>query len=72
MHEVYVNTDTERLLVQDTSQAELNYIATRAREAQLAEEAGSAGGVEDRAATAAEEEELIRWAAAAGGQQRRP
>ena len=50
----------------DTTQAELDYIATRAREAQLAMEAGSAGGVEDMAATAAEEEELSRWAAASG------
>ena len=50
----------------DTTQAELDYIATRAREAQLAREAGSAGGVEDKAATAAEEEELTRWAAASG------
>ena len=64
---MYVNTDAERLLVQDTSQAELDYIAARAMEAQLAEEAGSAGGVEAKAATAAEEEELARWAAAAGG-----
>ena len=62
--EVYVNADAERWLVMDTTQAELDYIATRAREAQLAMEAGSAGGVEDKAATAAEEEELTRWAAA--------
>ena len=67
LHEGYVNADAERLLVQDTSQAELNYIVTRAREAQLAREAGNAGGVEDKAATAAEDEELARWAAAAGG-----
>ena len=50
----------------DTTQAELDYIATRAREAQLAMEASSAGGVEDKAATAVEEEELTRWAAASG------
>ena len=56
--EVYVNADAERWLVMDTTQAELDYIATRAREAQLAMEAGSVGGVEDKAATAAEEEEL--------------
>ena len=67
LHEGYVNTDAERLLVQDTTQAELDYIATRAKEAQLAKEAGSVGGVEDKAAMAAEEEELARWAAAAGG-----
>ena len=66
LHEGYVNADAERLLVQDTTQAELDYIATRAREAQLAEEACGAGGVEDKAATASEEEELARWAAAAG------
>ena len=64
--EVYVNADAERWLIMDTTQAELDYIATRAREAQLAMEAGSAGGVEDKAATAAEEEELTRWAAASG------
>ena len=33
---------------------------------QLAEEAGSAGGVEDKDVTAAEEEELARYAEAAG------
>ena len=64
--EVYVNADAERWLIMDTTQAELDYIATRAREAQLALEAGSAGGVDDKAATAAEEEELTRWAAASG------
>ena len=63
MEEKYV-CDEPRL-VQDTTQAELDYIAARAMEAQLAEEAGSAGGVEDKAAMAAEEEELARWAAAA-------
>ena len=31
--EVYVNADAERWLVMDTTQAELDYIATRAREA---------------------------------------
>ena len=64
--EVHVNADAERWLVMDTTQAELDYITTRAREAQLAMEDGSAGGVEDKAATAAEEEELTRWAAASG------
>ena len=58
--EVYVNADAERWLIMDSTQAELDYIATRAREAQLAMEAGSAGGVEDKAATVAEEEELTR------------
>ena len=43
LHEGYV-TD-EPLLIQDTTQAELDYIAARAMEAKLAEEAGSAGGV---------------------------
>ena len=62
--EVHVNADAERWLVMDTTQAELDYIATRAREAQLAMEASRAGGVEDKAATAVEEEELTRWAAA--------
>ena len=33
LHEGYVNADAERLLVKDTTQAELDYIATRAREA---------------------------------------
>ena len=65
LHEGYINADAERLLVQDTTQVELDYIAARAREAQLAEEAGSAGGVEDKAAAAAEEEELAQWEAAA-------
>ena len=58
LHEGYINADDERLLVQDTTQAELDYIATRAREVQLAEEAGSTGGVEDKVVTTAEEEEL--------------
>src|SRR3954470_13222478 len=62
--EVYVNADTERWLVMDTTQAELDYIATRAREVQLAMEAGSTGGMEDKATTAAEEEQLTLWAAA--------
>ena len=64
--EVYVNADAEGWLIMDTTQAELDYIATRARKAQLAKEVGSAGGVEDKVAMAAEEE-LARWAAAAGG-----
>ena len=48
----------EPRLIQDTTQAELDYIAARAAEAELAREAGSAGDVEDEAATAAEEREL--------------
>ena len=43
--EVYVNADAEQWLIMDTTQAELDYIATRAREAQLAMEVVSAGGV---------------------------
>ena len=35
-------------------------------EAELAKEAGSAGGVEDKAAAAAEEKELAQWAESAG------
>ena len=64
--ELYVNANAEWLLFMDTTHVELDYIATRAREAQLAMEAGSAGGVEDKAAAAAEEEEVTRWAAASG------
>ena len=64
--EVYVNANAKRWLIMDTTQAELDYIATRAREAHISMEAGSAGGVEDKATTAAEEEELTRWAAATG------
>nr|XP_040258802.1 tol-Pal system protein TolA-like [Aegilops tauschii subsp. strangulata] len=51
-------------LVQDTSQVELDYIAARAAEAKLTEEASSAGGVEDRAAAEAEEKELAAEAEA--------
>ena len=64
LHEGYV-TDEPRL-IQDTTQVELDYIAARAAEAKLAEEASSAGGMEDKAAAAAEEEELARWAEALG------
>ncbi|XP_073361819.1 uncharacterized protein [Aegilops tauschii subsp. strangulata] len=48
----------EPLLVQDTTQAELDYIAARVAEAELAKDAGSAGGMEDEAAAATEEREL--------------
>ena len=64
MHEGYVTAEPR--LVQDTSQVELDYMAARAAEAKLAEEAGSAGGVEDKAAAEAEEKELARWAEATG------
>nr|XP_040249570.1 nucleolar and coiled-body phosphoprotein 1-like [Aegilops tauschii subsp. strangulata] len=70
LHERYVTEEPQ--LIQDTSPAELDYMATRVAEAQraaeeaaLAEAAGSAGGVEDKAVTTAEEEELARWARAA-------
>ena len=56
----------EPLLIQDTTTAELDYIAARAAEAELAREAGSAGGVEDKVATAAEEKELTQWAESTG------
>ena len=35
----------ERLLIMETTHAEINYIATRVAEAQLAIEAGSVGGM---------------------------
>ena len=63
LEEKYVRD--EPLLVQDTTQAELDYIAARAVEAELAKEAGSTGGVEDEAAMAAEEKELAQWAESA-------
>ena len=56
MEEKYVRA--EPLLVQDTTQVELDYIAARAAEAELAKEDGSAGGVEDKAEAAEEEKEL--------------
>jgi len=56
----------EPLLVQDTTQAELDYIAARVAEAELAKEAGSAGSMEDEATMAAEEKELAQWAESAG------
>ena len=46
------------MLIRDTTKEELDYIAARAADAALAKEAGSAGGVEDKAVAAAEEEEL--------------
>ena len=56
----------EPLLIQDTTKAELDYIAARAAEADLAKEDGSAGHVEDKAEAAAEEKELAGWAESAG------
>ena len=48
----------EPLLIQDTTKAELDYIAAREAEAALAREAASAGTSEDEADAAAEEREL--------------
>ena len=48
----------EPLLIRDTTQSELDYIAARAVEAELAKEAGNTGGVENKAAAEAEEKEL--------------
>ena len=62
--EVYVRN--EPLLIQDTTQAELDYIAARALEVEHARQAGSDGGVEDEAAAAAEEKELAQWAESTG------
>nr|XP_020161817.2 neurofilament medium polypeptide-like [Aegilops tauschii subsp. strangulata] len=64
LHEGYVIAELR--LVQDTSQVELDYIAARAAEAKLTEEAGSTDGVEDKIATEVEENELTQWAEAAG------
>ena len=60
-----VNPDAEWWLVRDTTPEELDYIAARAKEAQLIKEAGSAGGM-DQDAAAAEEEEFAQCAAADG------
>ena len=56
----------EPLLVEDTTQAEIDYIATRVAEAQLAMEAGSAGGMEDDDSTTVEERELAQWVESVG------
>ena len=64
MSEAYVRD--EPLLIQDTTKAELDYIAARAAEVALAREISSAGGVEDEADAAAEERELAQWAKSAG------
>ena len=64
LSEMYVHA--EPLLIQDTTQAELDYIAARAAEAELAREAGSAGHVEDEAEVSAEEKELTGWVGPAG------
>nr|XP_020160703.1 uncharacterized protein LOC109746002 [Aegilops tauschii subsp. strangulata] len=56
----------ELLLVHDTTQEELAYIAAKAEEAALAKEAGSVGTMEDEADTAAEEKEFAEWAGSAG------
>ena len=56
----------EPLLIQDTTKAELDYIAARAPETELTKEAGSASGVQDKATAVAEEKELAQWAESAG------
>ena len=55
LHEGYVTAEPR--LVQDTTQAELDYITARVAEAEPAWEADSAGGMEDEADAAAEERE---------------
>ena len=64
LSEKYVHA--EPLLIQDTTQAELDYIAARAAEAELAKEAGNACHVEDEAEAATEEKELVGWGESAG------
>lgn len=64
MHEGYVTDEPQ--LIQDNTQEELDYITAKAVEADLAKEAGSTGGVEDKAMTEAEENELAQWAEVAG------
>ena len=56
----------EPLLIQDTTQVELDYITAGVAEAALAKEAGNASGMEYEAAAAAEEKELTQWAESAG------
>ena len=56
----------EPLLIEDTTQAELDYIAAKVAEVELAREAGSDGGMEDEANAASEERELAQWAGFAG------
>nr|XP_020156184.1 tol-Pal system protein TolA-like [Aegilops tauschii subsp. strangulata] len=68
--EVYVRN--EPLLIQDTTQAELDYITARAAEAELARQASSAGGVEDEVTAAAEEKELAQWTDFASSPSRYP
>ena len=53
LHEGYVTAEPR--LIQDTSQAELDYIAARVAEGKLPEHAGSACGIEDKAEAEAEE-----------------
>lgn len=65
----------EPRLIQDTTQEELDYIATRAVEAELAKLAGDIGGMENEVTVAAEEEELAEWvksAKEAGGASTNP
>ena len=64
MSERYVRDEPR--LIRDTTEEELAYIATRAEEAALAEEAGSLSTVEDEADVAAEEKEFAEWTGSAG------
>ena len=54
------------MLIRDTTKEELDYIAARAAEAELAREVGSAGAMEDEAGTAVEDKELAGWVESAG------
>nr|XP_020194970.1 tol-Pal system protein TolA-like [Aegilops tauschii subsp. strangulata] len=56
----------EPLLIRDTTQEELAYIAARAEETALAEKASSLGTMENEADAAAEEKEFAEWTGSAG------
>ena len=60
MSERYVRDEPQ--LIRDTTEEELAYIAARAEEASLAEEAGSLGTVEDEAEGDEEEKKFLEWA----------
>ena len=59
LSERYVHDEPQ--LIRATTEEELVYIAARAEEAALAEEAGSLSTVEDEADVAAEEKEFAEW-----------
>ena len=63
MSERYIHDEPQ--LIRDTTEEELAYIAARAEEAALAEEAGSLSTMEDEADVAAEEE-FAKWTGSAG------